>query len=76
MDKEEIQRELAKLSPDEVKSLTRKDANLNLRVRQVDKDSMTEQAKAEGMSLADYLVELHLRHLRSIGEQCGLNHGE
>ncbi len=49
MDKKEIRRQLAKLSPDDVKALTRKDANLNLRVRQCDKDSMSSQADAEGV---------------------------
>jgi len=66
MDKKEIRRQLAKLSPDDVKALTRKDANLNLRVRKCDKDSMTKQAKSEDVTLADYLVNLHLNHMKQL----------
>jgi uncharacterized protein (DUF1778 family) len=66
MDKEQLQRELSKLTMDELKGLVKKDANLNLRVRKLDKDSLVKQAKAEGLSIADYLVALHLRHLKTI----------
>lgn len=66
MDKKEIRRQLAKLSPNDLKALTRKDANLNLRVRQCDKDSMSSQADAEGVTLSDYLVNLHLNHLNRL----------
>jgi uncharacterized protein (DUF1778 family) len=66
MDETEIKRELAKLSPGQLKELTRKDANLNLRVRQSDKESMSSQADTEGMTLSDYLVNLHLDHMKQL----------
>ena len=66
MEESEIKKELAKLSPGQLKELTRKDANLNLRVRQSDKDSMSNQAEAENISLADYLVNLHLDHMKQL----------
>lgn len=66
MDETEIKRELARLSPSRLKELTRKDANLNLRVRQSDKESMSNQADTEGMTLSDYLVNLHLDHMKQL----------
>ena len=66
MDETEIRKQLAKLSPGQLKELTRKDANLNLRVRQCDKDSMSSQADAEGVTLSDYLVNLHLNHMKQL----------
>ena len=66
MDETEIKRELAKLSPGQLKELTRKDANLNLRVRQSYKESMSSQADTEGMTLSDYLVNLHLDHMKQL----------
>ena len=66
MDETEIKRELAKLSTGQLKELTRKDANLNLRVRQSDKESMSSQADTEGMTLSDYLVNLHLDHMKQL----------
>jgi len=66
MEESEIKKQLAKLSPGQLKELTRKDANLNLRVRQSDKDSMSDQADAEGVTLSDYLVNLHLDHMKQL----------
>lgn len=66
MEESEIKKQLAKLSPGQLKELTRKDANLNLRVRQSDKDSMSDQAEAEGVTLSDYLVNLHLDHMKQL----------
>ena len=66
MEESEIKKQLAKLSPGQLKELTRKDANLNLRVRQSDKDSMSNQAEAENISLADYLVNLNLDHMKQL----------
>lgn len=66
MEESEIKKQLAKLSPGQLKELTRKDANLNLRVRQCDKDSMSSQADAEGVTLSDYLVNLHLDHMKQL----------
>lgn len=69
MEESEIKKQLAKLSPGQLKELTRKDANLNLRVRQCDKDSMSSQADAEGVTLSDYLVNLHLDHMKRLQEE-------
>ena len=69
MEESEIKKQLAKLSPGQLKELTRKDANLNLRVRQSDKDSMSNQAEAENISLADYIVNLHLDHMNRLNEE-------
>lgn len=69
MEESEIKKQLAKLSPGQLKELTRKDANLNLRVRQCDKDSMSNQADAEGVTLSDYLVNLHLDHMKRLQEE-------
>ena len=66
MEESEIKKQLAKLSPGQLKELTRKDANLNLRVRQSDKDSMSNRADAEGVTLSDYLVNLHLDHMKQL----------
>lgn len=69
MEESEIKKQLAKLSPGQLKELTRKDANLNLRVRQSDKESMSNQADAEGVTLSDYLVNLHLDHMKQLEEE-------
>jgi uncharacterized protein (DUF1778 family) len=69
MDETEIKRELAKLSPAQLRELTKKGANLNLRVREYDKDDMTSQAKAEGVTLSDYLVSLHRDHMNRLNEE-------
>lgn len=66
MDETEIKRELAKLSPAQLRELTKKGANLNLRVRQSDKDDMSNQAEAEGVTLSDYVVNLHLDHMKQL----------
>ena len=66
MDETEIKRELARLSPAQLRELTKKGANLNLRVRQSDKESMSSQADTEGMTLSDYLVNLHLDHMKQL----------
>ena len=66
MEESEIKKQLAKLSPGQLKELTRKDANLNLRVRQCDKDSMSSQADAEGVTLSDYVVNLHLDNMKQL----------
>ena len=66
MEESEIKKQLAKLSPGQLKELIRKDANLNLRVRQSDKDSMSNRADAEGVTLSDYLVNLHLDHMKQL----------
>jgi uncharacterized protein (DUF1778 family) len=66
MDEAEIRKQLAKLSPAQLKELTKKGANLNLRVREYDKDDMTSQAKAEGVTISDYLVSLHRDHMKQL----------
>ena len=66
MDEAEIKKELARLSPSQLRELTKKGANLNLRVREYDKYDMTSQAKAEGVTISDYLVSLHRDHMKQL----------
>lgn len=55
---EEIGEVMTGISPEDI-TATRKDARLNIRVTDAEKDEMTEAAKSLKVSLSEYLTALH-----------------